>query len=137
MSGLVDGGDWLGLVLTGVTDMFSFKSLENPYGTRARLILEIMSTAVPHFPGDASGDGFVDAEDAALLAANWLKQSGATWEEGDFNDDGKVNELDAALMAANWENSYTLNNSTVPEPGFFIMLLSAVAILLALRHQKF
>lgn len=38
-------------------------------------------------PGDANGDGVVNGVDAAALAANWQKASGATWAEGDFNDD--------------------------------------------------
>ena len=53
-------------------------------------------------PGDATLDGVVDEEDAAILAANWLTASGASWGDGDFNDDGAVNDLDATLMAANW-----------------------------------
>jgi hypothetical protein len=51
---------------------------------------------------DASFDGIVDENDAAILSAHWGQQTGATWADGDFNADGKVNILDAAIFAANW-----------------------------------
>ncbi|HLA84943.1 MAG TPA: dockerin type I domain-containing protein, partial [Thermoguttaceae bacterium] len=57
--------------------------------------------AAPPLPGDADGNGTVDAGDAAVLSAHW-GQSGVGWDEGDFNDDGWVNALDASILAANW-----------------------------------
>ncbi len=53
-------------------------------------------------PGDANLDGIVDSADAAVLASNWQTQSGAIWTDGDFNDDGRVNDIDATLLAGNW-----------------------------------
>ena len=53
------------------------------------------------FPGDANNDGVVNADDAAILAANWGK-SDKTWADGDFNNDGVVNAADASILAANW-----------------------------------
>ncbi|MBN1909239.1 MAG: hypothetical protein JW818_05840 [Pirellulales bacterium] len=53
-------------------------------------------------PGDATGDGLVNADDVRVLAQYWLTQEDATWWMGDFNDDGKVNDLDASILAANW-----------------------------------
>ena len=73
-------------------------------------------------PGDADGNGFVDADDAAILAQHWQQQSGATWAMGDFNRDGAVNDIDASLLAANW-NSQT---AIVPEPGMLILLSGMV-----------
>ena len=35
-------------------------------------------------PGDANRDGKVNQADAAIVSANWLTQSGATWTDGDF-----------------------------------------------------
>lgn len=69
-------------------------------------------------PGDADNDYDVDADDAAVLAANWL-QSG-DWSDGDFNDDGMVNDLDAAIMSANWTAGAAL--ASVPEPGAWALL---------------
>ncbi len=74
-------------------------------------------------PGDANCDTIVNAADAKKLAANWLKQSGATWEEGDFNDDGKVDDKDAALMAANWT---TAASASVPEPSMLVLTVIGI-----------
>ena len=56
-------------------------------------------------PGDANSDGTVNQADAAIVSANWLTQSGATWANGDFNDDGRVDDIDATMMAANWQRT--------------------------------
>ncbi|MES1213311.1 MAG: dockerin type I domain-containing protein [Singulisphaera sp.] len=48
--------------------------------------------------GDVNGDGIVNGQDLALLAANWLS-SGPV---GDLNGDGIVNNQDAALVTSNW-----------------------------------
>ena len=71
-------------------------------------------------PGDANGDGMVDEDDAAALAANWLTQSGATWTMGDFNGDEKVDDADATIMANNWH--YGVPTQVVPEPSAFALL---------------
>ena len=85
-------------------------------------------------PGDANGDGFVDVDDAAILAQHWLAGS-ADWGMGDFNEDGVVNDLDAALMAANWGAGSA--SASVPEPGAAIVLLSAVlAVATAIMLRK-
>lgn len=76
--------------------------------------------------GDANIDGVVDAEDATILAANWLSGPEATWGMGDFNEDGFVNDIDATLLAANWNAG--ASQSAVPEPGLVAMCLSAMAI---------
>lgn len=85
-----------------------------------------------NIPGDANGDGKVNALDAADLAANWLSDQ-ATWTMGDFNNDGIVDDEDAALLAANW--GYGAGSESVPEPCFFTLLGSAVGILI-INHKK-
>ena len=89
--------------------------------------------AIELIPGDASGDGVVNDQDAAILAANWLSAN-ASWGMGDFNDDGVVNDLDATILAANWQT--TAANTTVPEPGVLAMLLFGIASLAVMRRQK-
>ncbi|MBN2293889.1 MAG: cadherin-like domain-containing protein, partial [Pirellulales bacterium] len=66
-------------------------------------IVEIGAYEYTGIIGDANMDGTVNDADAAILAANWLTQSGATWLQGDFNDDGQVNDIDATLLATNWQ----------------------------------
>ena len=84
-------------------------------------------------PGDANENGVIDEEDAAILAANWLKQTGAIWSEGDFNNDGMVNGADATLMATNWHAG--VGGSSVPEPGMLVLLLGALAVLTVSRRR--
>jgi hypothetical protein len=77
-------------------------------------------------PGDANRDGTVDDEDASILGANWMKATGATWQDGDFNYDGAVNDKDAAILAANWSPGG--GGGEVPEPSTLAMLLGAAVM---------
>jgi hypothetical protein len=83
-------------------------------------------------PGDANGDGKVDEDDAARLAANWLGLGG--WAHGDFNGDGIVNDADATLMAANWH--YGVSQASVPEPCMFGLFLAAMVSLMYVRMTR-
>ncbi|MBN2022588.1 MAG: autotransporter-associated beta strand repeat-containing protein [Pirellulales bacterium] len=85
-------------------------------------------------PGDANRDGKVDAADAAALAANWLKATGAVWAEGDFNDDHAVDDLDLAILAANWGAGAT--TAAVPEPSTLALAVLALAGALALATRR-
>ncbi len=58
--------------------------------------------AQPSLPGDANRDGTVNDHDAEILAANWQKQTSATWSQGDFNGDGRVTDDDVAILAQHW-----------------------------------
>ena len=82
-------------------------------------------------PGDANQDGQVNAADAIILAANW-QAIGADWSQGDFNNDGTVNDIDATLLATNWQTPATsatqAPETTVPEPGWLVLLLSALCM---------
>jgi hypothetical protein len=55
--------------------------------------------------GDANTDGKVDVGDLGILAANYGKTSGATWDLGDFNGDGAVDVGDLGILAANYGSS--------------------------------
>lgn len=89
---------------------------------------------IAHKPGDADRNGFVDANDAAVLAANW-QASGVGWAEGDFTGDGMVNDLDAALLAANWGHS--LASAAVPEPSAIALLSMAfMGVLIYISRKR-
>ena len=90
---------------------------------------------IPEFmPGDANGDGLVNASDASILSSNWLTTLGATWTQADFNGDGAVNDIDATLLAANWSSSA---NASVPEPSTLAGLLGlCLAGLLTSFHRE-
>ena len=54
-------------------------------------------------PGDVTGDGVLDTEDAEAIseyAAGW-SETEVTLDSGDINGDGKVNLLDAIIVARN------------------------------------
>ena len=91
------------------------------------------SIAAPNRPGDADGDGMVDEDDAAALAAHWLTQSDATWEMGDFNGDEKVDDADATIMANNWHYGVV---EAVPEPSTLVILLSMALTWLLCSRKK-
>ncbi len=52
------------------------------------------------WPGDATGDQFVDTADYFAMADCWFLAG--TWTDGDFTGDGLVNTADYFLMAQNW-----------------------------------
>lgn len=52
--------------------------------------------------GDASLDGRVDVIDLGILATNYGKTSGVTWQTGDFTGDGRVDVVDLGLLATNY-----------------------------------
>ncbi len=103
--------------------------------TRALTKAEIEKLATPSLIGDANVDGMVNENDAAVLAENWLTDSGATWRMGDFNKDGKVNDADAVLMAANWHAGVT-TSAGVPEPGMTALLAAGLMALTILRRRS-
>jgi fibronectin-binding autotransporter adhesin len=85
-------------------------------------------------PGDATGDGEVDEEDATTLAGHWGQSGG--WSDGNFNNDGVVNAADASILAANWGHG-TSEAGAVPEPGIVISLVcGAIAGLIGWRRRR-
>jgi len=86
--------------------------------------IQFFGTSTEPRPGDADGDGVVNAVDAAILAANWLQSVTGKATDGDFNGDGVVDDLDASILAANWH--YTGTSAAVPEPASGLLLLVGV-----------
>ena len=99
------------------------------------ILITDAEVVVPIVPGDANGDGVVNDEDAAALAANWQKQGGALLSEGDFNADGNVDDLDATILAANWQGSGPPPES-VPEPTSLALLLCAAIYAMLLIRRR-
>jgi len=85
----------------------------------------LLDVVVPFFiPGDADRDGYVDEDDAAIVASNWGAYDPATigWEDGDFNGDHRVGPADAALLTANWRPAPGEAAVGVPEPSVLALL---------------
>ncbi|MBN1909033.1 MAG: hypothetical protein JW818_04780 [Pirellulales bacterium] len=85
-------------------------------------------------PGDANGDGVVNALDARALANHWLT-AGAGWLGGDFNADGTVDDLDASILAANWSGMVE-GDVSVPEPSTFVLLASMAIGVMLLQYKR-
>jgi len=99
---------------------------------RAWSIDEIIISTPPTVPGDASGDGDVDDEDAAILAQNWGANGQAIgWSQGDFNGDHMVNAADAAIQVANWGYGAS-EGHPVPEPATLATLVGGLIALATL-----
>ena len=116
-----DGETWIDLTTVEDTANFCIKAFT------------IDMTA--SIPGDATGDGVVDEDDAAILADNWGEQLVGGASIGDFNDDGYVNALDASILAANWNaGAESQTTTSVPEPGA-IVLLAGLLLLVQQRRR--
>jgi hypothetical protein len=92
----------------------------------AELQLHLDALYAAPIPGDANGDGYVDALDAAKLAENWgLYDETFGFDDGDFNGDHYVNAADASTLAANW-GSTGESTAAVPEPTTLGLLLAGI-----------
>jgi len=88
-------------------------------------------------PGDASGDGFVDDNDLAVLLGNWEADPGTitTWQLGDFTDDTDVDDDDLAVLLGNWTGPPP-GGAAVPEPVSAILLLIGAPVAAWRRRRK-
>jgi len=72
-------------------------------------------------PGDATGDGVVDAADYIAMKHNFGLTSGASLAQGDFNGDEKVDWLDLRVLMSGFGAGGTVP-ATVPEPAMLSLL---------------
>ena len=113
---VVADGDGFSIDLTILTS-----ENHDPITGKSIVLTHDLTFSLPSLtPGDANGDGYVNSDDASILAQHWLQISGATWADGDFNGDGAVNDRDATLLAANWQG--TAAEASVPEPSTLVLL---------------
>ncbi|MBN2217268.1 MAG: metallophosphoesterase [Pirellulales bacterium] len=96
-------------------------------------IARLLAGTSPFVPGDANSDGWIDEDDAAILAENWGATS-ASWGMGDFNNDHVVNAADASILAANWLPQGT-TEGTAPEPSLLAMAGVAMAMIASRRRM--
>jgi hypothetical protein len=111
-----DGQTWTELgrvtIVMGATIYVGLPVTSFVDGTLATAVFTNVSVIRPTgLPGDADGNGLVDAGDAAIMAAHWGR-TGMSQFDGDFNDDGTVSAADASILAANW--GATLPESSEP-----------------------
>jgi hypothetical protein len=80
-------------------------------------------------PGDADGDGDVDADDMAVISANYGLATGNGAADGDHNGDGIVDLSDWSIAAVNFGVivSDQFGADSLPEPASLMLLITAAA----------
>jgi len=135
-----NGNVWDGHV-TGYTngvaegdDIYSFTDTNSPGAdgrTGAHVILAEFLTADTSVPGDANGDGIVDAADYILVKQNMGLAVGVTGEEGDLDSDGTVDWDDLQLLIGGMSGA---TQSSVPEPVSLLIMAAGLPVLLRRRR---
>lgn len=77
--------------------------------------------AAPTTPGDADGNGVVDAADYIILKRNMGQSANAGASFGDFNDSGTTDWADLQILAGEM-NAAGAGGGTIPEPAIFNLL---------------
>jgi hypothetical protein len=120
-------------------DSFAFTLWEDtflPAEDPASVIADVEITRIlveadlPLVPGDANGDGRVDATDLAIVLANW--RTGTTLEEGNLDGLNSVDAADLAFLFGSGPSGDTasenLATAGVPEPSALHLILVGLAI---------
>ena len=97
--------------------------------------LEVYGTRLggTELEGDLNGDGTVSSADLDLVRSHWGQfVTPGDGMQGDGNGDGVVNSTDLDLVRGNWGMSLP---ASVPEPGMFAFLLTAMSGLLLVRRK--
>jgi len=87
-------------------------------------------------PGDANGDGIVDADDLASVLANW--STGDTYAKGDFNGDGTVDAADLSRLFGDTADPAVASAqfASVPEPSTFVLTAFGMLGLIGFRRRR-
>jgi autotransporter-associated beta strand protein len=83
-------------------------------------------------PGDADGDGVVDAADYITVKQNF-GMTDAQWAQGDFSGDRQVNWTDLQILMTNFGTRSVGGAPAAPEPCSAVLLMFGAAALLRRR----
>jgi hypothetical protein len=90
-------------------------------------------------PGDANGDGFVDAGDYTAWADHFF-QIGRSFDQGDFSADGIVDGADYTLWADNFAEkpfaATLLLSTATPEPSTLLLAVVGGGLALAMTRLR-
>ena len=91
----------------------------------------------PSLPGDANGDGIVNATDLNIVGGNWqMAVDPAGPENGDFDSNGFVDAADLNVIGTNWQRTAAPVGAAVPEPTGLCLLGFGALALSQLRRRK-
>jgi len=90
-------------------------------------------TVLSSLPGDADGNGVVNAADYIILKRNMGQPATAGPADGDFNKSGTVDYDDLQLLIGNYD-AVSGGSPAIPEPGSAILLMFGAAALLRRRR---
>ena len=85
-------------------------------------------------PGDANGDGSVNAADLDIVLKNY-NHTGMGWGQGDFDSNGTVNGGDLNVWLSHKDNGSSVSGA-VPEPVTLVLLVTGLLGLLAYGWRK-
>jgi len=122
--------------VTAVSNFVFYQGALNETNYIDNVQVQILSEE--QIPGDTNEDGDVDADDLAVVAANWGETVDPNdYAVGNFNGDTVVDGADAAIQAANWTGPGESNGgTTVPEPSTAFLLISLVGMFLVQRRKR-
>ncbi len=89
------------------------------------------------FPGDANGDGKVDATDLNIVGLNWQKSVDPGPANGDFDNSGFVDATDLNEIGVNWlKTAAAPVGAAVPEPTTICLLGLGIVALSKIRRRR-
>ena len=90
----------------------------------------------PSLPGDANGDGIVNATDLNVVGGNWqMAVDPPGPANGDFDNSGFVDAADLNVIGTNWQRTAAPATAAVPEPASNVLLLLGSLALLMRRRR--
>jgi hypothetical protein len=113
--------------------------MEEIYHTNRGLLDNSVASTISTFevlpkPGDANGDGVVDAADYIILKLHFGTSTGAGAYEGDFDYDGDVDWGDLQILTGNF-GARGGTPKAIPEPAAFALLACGFAALPRRRRR--